>query len=132
MDSLKAFLAIVIICIDYNERGLDYLLGYKHGLSGSPRLCTAFRKFSRNIVDILESIVNSYIMRRANGGNAITDDFFELLLDILTDDKYHMIETSLNRIMDRVVHDDMVCIIDWLQLFYSCSKSATDSGGHDK
>ena len=41
-------------------------------------------------------------MRRANRSNTIADHFFELLLDILTDNKYHIIETSLNRIMDRV------------------------------
>ena len=44
-------------------------------------------------------------MRRANGGNAITDDLFEFLLDILTDYKDHLIETSLDRIMDRVIHE---------------------------
>ena len=100
MDSLKAFLAIVIICIDHNEWGFDYFLRCKHSLTGSPRFCTAFRKFSRNIVDILKSVVHSYIMRRANSGNAITDGLFELLLNILTDNKYHMIETSLNRIVN--------------------------------
>ena len=36
------------------------------------------------------------------------NDLFEFLLDILTDDKYHMIETSFNRIMNRVIHDDMI------------------------
>ena len=34
-------------------------------------------------------------MRRANSGNTITDGLFELLPDILTDNKYHMLETSL-------------------------------------
>ena len=42
-------------------------------------------------------------MRRANGGNAITNNLFELFLDILTDDKYYMVETSFNRIMDVLV-----------------------------
>ena len=100
MDSLEAFLSIVIICIDYYERGLDYLLRYKYCLSSSPRLCTACRKFSRNIIDILESIVHSYVMRRANSGNTITNDLFELLLDILTDDKYHMVEASFDCIVN--------------------------------
>ncbi len=39
----------------------------------------------RNVVNILKSVVHSYIVRRANGGNAITDDLFELFLNILTD-----------------------------------------------
>ena len=100
MDSLETFLTIVIICIDHNKRSLNHIFRCKYCLSGSPRLCTACRKFSRNIVDILESVVYSYFVRRTNGGNAIADDLFELLLNILTDDKYYMIETSFNRIMD--------------------------------
>ena len=100
MDGLKAFLAIVIISIDYYEWSINHFLCCKHSLTGSPRFCTTFWQSSRDIVNILESIVNSYIVRRANGGNAITDDLFELLLDILTDDKYYMVETSFNRIMD--------------------------------
>ena len=132
MDSLETFFAIVIICVDNDKRGINHIFSSKHSLSGSPRLCTAFRKFSRNIVDILESVVHSYIVGLADWGNAISDDIFELLLNILTDNKYHMIETSLNRIMDWVVHDDMSSIIHRLQLFNSCSKSAAYSGRHDK
>ena len=41
---------------------------------------------------------------------------------------YHMVETCFNGIMNRIVHDDMTSIIHRLQLFYSCSKSAADSG----
>ena len=81
MDSLKAFLAIVIIRVDDDKRSLDDLLRCKHSLTGSPRLCPAFWQSSRDIIDILESIVNSYIMRRANGGNAIADNLFEFLLN---------------------------------------------------
>ena len=33
-----------------------------------------------------------------------------------------VLKTSLDRIMDRVIHDDMSSIIHWLQLFDSCSK----------
>ena len=100
MNGLETFFAIVIICIDHDERGLDDLLRCQHGLTGSPWLSTTFRQSSRDIVNILERIVHSYIMRRANGGNAIADNLFEFLLNILTDNKYYMIETSFNRIMD--------------------------------
>lgn len=47
-------------------------------------------------------------MIRANGGNAITDDLFELFLDILADDKYYIIESSFDCIMDGIVHDDVI------------------------
>ena len=63
MDGLKAFLAIVIVCIDDDKRSLDDLLRCKHSLTGSPRLCTFFRQSSRNVVDILESVVYSYVVR---------------------------------------------------------------------
>ena len=100
MDSLESFLAIVIVCINYNERGINHIFRSKHSLSSSPRLCTACRKFSRNIVDILKCVVHSYIMSGANRSNTFTDYLFEFLLNILTDNKYHMIETSLNRIVN--------------------------------
>ena len=48
-------------------------------------------------MDALKNVIHSYIMRRTNGGNAITDDLFEFLLDILTDNKYYMVEASPNR-----------------------------------
>lgn len=41
-----------------------------------------------------------YIMSGADSGNTITNDLFKLLFDILTDNKYHMVEASLNCIMD--------------------------------
>ena len=100
MDGLEAFLAIVIICINHNERSLDDLLRCEHSLTGSPRLCPTCRKFSRNIVNILKCVVHSYIVGLANGGNAITDDLFKLLLNILANNKYYMVETCLNRIVD--------------------------------
>ena len=100
MNSLEAFFTIVVICIDDNERSINHIFRCKDGLASPPRLCPAFRQSSRDVVDILESVVHSYIVRRANGGNTITDDLFEFFLDILTDDKYYMVETSLNRIMD--------------------------------
>ena len=100
MDSLEAFLAIVIISINDNKRGINHIFCSKHGLSGSPRFCTAFRQSPRDVVDILESVVHSYTMRSANRSNAITNNLFELFLDIPADDKHHMIEASLDRIVD--------------------------------
>ena len=73
MDCLKSFLAVVIVCIDDYKRCIENLLCRKHSLTGSPRLCTTFRQSSRNIVNILESVVYSYIVRGTNGGNAITN-----------------------------------------------------------
>ena len=114
MDGFEAFLSIVIICIYDNERGLDDILCCKDCLTRPPRLCPSFRQSSRNVIDILESVVYSYVVRGANGGNAIADNLFKFLLNILTYNKYYMIETSFNRIVDRVVHNDMSSIIHWL------------------
>ena len=44
------------------------LLRCKDGLASPPRLCPAFRQNSRDVVDILESVVHSYIMSRADSG----------------------------------------------------------------
>ena len=47
--------------------------------------------------------LNVHITTELNGRSVfdtLTDNLFELLLDILTDDKYHMVEASLKRIMD--------------------------------
>ena len=71
-------------------------------------------------------------MRGANRGNTITDDLFELLLDILANNKDHMVEACLNRIVNRVIHDDMVRSIYRLQLLDSRSEAATDTSSHDK
>ncbi|WP_291221806.1 chromate transporter [Gemmiger sp.] len=38
-------------------------------------------------------------MRRANGGNAITDDLFELFLNILTDSSILLIASALKNLM---------------------------------
>lgn len=64
MYGFETFLAIVIICIYDNERGLDDILCCKDCLTRPPRFCPAFWQSSRDIIDILESIVNSYTMRR--------------------------------------------------------------------
>src|SRR5699024_2805366 len=122
MNRLEAFLSIVIICIDHNERSINHIFRCKDGLASPPRLSPAFRQSPRAVVDILESVVHSYTIRSANRGNAFSDDFFELLLDILSDDKYHKIEASLDCIMNRVIHDNMVRSIYRLQLLDSCSK----------
>ena len=42
------------------------------------------------------------------------------------------VDASNHIIMDYSIHDDMTSIIHWLQLFDSCSKTATDTGCHDK
>ena len=89
-------------------------------------------QFPSSLYVLLKSIVHSYAMRKANSSNAITNNLFELFLDILADDKYHIVETSLNCIMNLVVHDDMVSIIKRLQLFNSCSETAADTGCHNK
>jgi len=100
MNSLKAFLAIVIICINNNERCIENILCCKYSLTGSPRFCTSFWQSSRNIVDILECIIHGYIMCCTDRFNALTDNLFKLFLDVLTDDKHHVIESSFDCIMN--------------------------------
>ena len=63
MNSLESFFTIVVICIDNYKRSLQQFVSCQYRLTGSPRFCTTFRKFSWNIVNILESVIYSYIMR---------------------------------------------------------------------
>ena len=100
MDGTETFLAIVVIGIDHDERCAKNILCCKHGLTGSPRFCTAFRQSARDVVTILERVVYRYLMIGADRGDAITDHLFELLLDILADNKNYMVETGLDCIMD--------------------------------
>ena len=60
-QDIETFFAILIVRIDHNEWSINHFLRCKHSLPGSPRFCTAFRKFSRNIVDILEGVVHGHI-----------------------------------------------------------------------
>ena len=71
-------------------------------------------------------------MGSADSFDTLTDNLFELLLDILTDDKYHMVKASFKRIMDGIIHDNMPRIIHRLQLFDSRSEAAANTSCHDK
>ena len=63
MYGFETFLAIVIVCIDDDKRSLDDLLRCKHSLTSSPRFCAAFWQSSRDIIDILESILYKGILK---------------------------------------------------------------------
>ena len=84
------------------------------------------------LAEFLECIIHGYIIYCTDSFNTLTDHLFELFLDILTDNKYYMVEASLNCIMNRVIHDNMVRNINWLQLLDFRSKSTTDTSRNNK
>ena len=87
MDGLEAFLAVVIVCVNDDERSFNYVLRCKHGLTGSPRLRPTFRQSSRNIVEILESIdVSAFRQRQGFSLQKTVHHFFEIE-DLLSKEK---------------------------------------------
>ena len=63
--------------------------------------------------------------------DSVTDHFLELMLDILADNKYYFVKSSLNSIMNGIIHDNVMLCIYRLQLFDSTAESGSNSGCHD-
>ena len=63
------------------------------------------------IIDILKSIIYSHIMLAADTCNSVTNDFFEFILNILTDNKNHLVKSGFDCIMNRIIHNDMSSFI---------------------
>ena len=116
MHRTETFLSIIIICINYNKRRIDQILRCKHRLSGSPRLRSSLRKFTWDILDILECIIHLHIVLRTDIRDTIADYVLKIFLNILTDNKDHMVETCFDRIVHRVIHNNMILCIHRLQL----------------
>ena len=85
MHRTETFLSIIIICINYNKRRIDQILRCKHRLSGSPRLRSSLRKFTWDILDILECIIHLHIVLRTDIRDTIADYVLKIFLNILTD-----------------------------------------------
>ena len=120
--------SIVVICIDNSEwLGKDFLC-CQYGMSGSPWLGTVcrFPEISRKIIDLLECISNL-----CNLGDTVSDHSFELILKVFTDNKYNLVESCLQCIMDRIVHNDLTLRSYRCKLLDTFSKTASDSRRHD-
>ena len=109
MDFYKCFFSIIVICIDHCKRLFYNIFACKDCLTGSPRFFPSFRnrKSMWNIRHFLKCITDLHTFRRAKLFHTISDCFSEIFLNIFTDDKYDLIKSSLYRIMNRIIHDDL-------------------------
>ena len=73
---------IASICSSHNERGINHVFRSKHSLTGSPRLCTAFRKFSRNIEKEFKEVIGDRIASICSSHNVTVDYAFQDINDI--------------------------------------------------
>ena len=133
MDLYKCFFSIIIICIDNNKWLFDNIFAYQNCLSCSPRFASVRRFLDafRKVIQLLISICEFYIQSIANSFDTFSDCIMERVFDIFTDDKYYFIESGLDRIMDRIIHNDLPIRPYWFQLFNSTTKTRTHSRGHD-
>ena len=128
MHLYVGFFSVVVICIDNSEwLGKDFLC-CQYSVSGSPWLGTVrrFCKIARKIVDLLECISNF-----CNVGDTVSDHFFEFIFKVFADDKYDLVESCLQCIMDGIVHNDLALRAYRCKLLDSFSKTAADTGCHD-
>ena len=132
MYCTKSFFSVIIICIDHNKRSSQYIFCRQYCLTCTPWFCTSLRQNPRNIINVLKSIIYSYCIFSADSLDPIPDNLFKFLLNILTDDKNHLVESGLDCVMDRVIHDNVILLINRLQLFDTAAKSGTNTCCHDK
>ena len=123
-----SFFSIVIIGIDNHKRLIQNSVCSKNSLAGSPRFCTVCR-FCESFRKIFQSL--ECIFYFCDLFDSFSNYATELFFKVLTDDKYNFIESCFQRIMDRVVHNDLSIRSYRCKLFNSFSKAASNSGSHD-
>ena len=124
MDFLKTFFPVVIVCIDDDERLLHEILCRKKGLSGSPGFHSSCRNAEafRQIVQFLIGILHLHRLL-----DAAADDAAEIRVQIPADNKDDFIEARFQRVVNRIVHNDLTVRSDLFQLFDSAAVPASDS-----
>ena len=127
IDLYEAFLAVVVICVDDRERGIDVIAGRKYGLACAPWLCASFRKSEsfRKIVAFLERVMDVIFFSGA-AFDVSSEDFFEVVLYYEADSS----ESGLISIIQTEVHDDVALIRDLVELLVA-AVSAAHAGSHD-
>ena len=133
MDLYKCTLAVIIICIDDCKRFFYHAFTGQDCLTCSPWLSTAFRHNHafRNFGNLLERIADLHAQRFTDLRNAVADHRFKIFFQALSDDEYYFIKTSLDRVMDRVIHDDLAVRSDRIELLDSFSIAGTNTRCHN-
>ena len=123
MQFYKRFFSIIIICINHSKSRINQRLRCQHCLSGSPWFRPSNRHLSRNIVDILKTILYINTLRGTNFFNSVSNYFFKIFFNILPDNKNNLIKSRFDCIIDRIIHNHMSIIIHQSQLLNPFSES---------
>ena len=107
---------------------MNHLLRTQDRLAGSPwlrpvrRLLIAFRE----ICKLLKCVLN-----RGNLLDTTPDDLLKILFQILPDNEHDLVKSGLQRVMNRIVHDDLTTGSYRFQLLDSTAKPASDTCRHN-
>ncbi len=112
-DNLETVAVIEIVTVDDTERLVNGLFCHHHGMVGSPRLGAAFG-YGVALGKLVEALENEL----AGDFSLVLGEYFfaEILFEILADYPNNLAETSLNRIIDAVVHDGLAVGTQTVQL----------------
>ena len=131
VDLLIDALAVVVVGVDDGEGGVDEVLGGKDGLAGAPGLGPALRQGAGDIRQGLEAVAYLHAVGGAHFLDPGADDLPEVLLNVLTDDEQDLIESSLNGVVDGVVHNNMAGSVYTGQLLDAAAVPAADARRHN-
>ena len=92
MDFSKSFFAIIVVCIDHQERFLNRLFSRQNCLAGSPGLCSVFRA-GKSLRQILQILI--YISYFCNFFYFIANNLFKFFFNIFADNKNYFIKSRL-------------------------------------
>ena len=120
MNLYKCFLAVVIVCIDNNKGLVYYVLAAEYCLTGAPWLCSAFGngKAVREVVKLLKCIFNlAYFLY------SVAYNRLEILLKVVSYNKYNLVEACLQGIMYGIIHNNFTIRSYRLQLLDTAAEA---------
>ena len=109
----KAVSSVEVIGVDDRERVVDGTCGFKHRVTGAPRLGAVGRDGNalRNVLCLLENILDLYA-----AFDALADSLAEKLKVFLFYNENDLVKARLERIIDRVVDDELAVGADRVNL----------------
>ena len=63
--------------------------------------------------------------------NAVTNPLFEIFFNVFANDKDQLIKSSLDGIMNGIIHDDLIVQTNGFQLFDARAKSTAQASRHN-
>lgn len=100
-------------------------------MTGAPRLYSPCRDFSGDVAEFLKGIRYLDAEGSAHALDPVADSGLEIRLDIMTDDEDDPAKACGDRVVDRIVNDDMPTVVNRLKLFDTAAKTRTDTCGEN-